>query len=364
MATVKSADAFERALARALPPLVWVSGDEPLLVIEAGDAVRARARAAGFAERSVVEVGVRFDASLLIEAARSLSLFGERKLVDLRLAVKPSRDFGDALAGVLAGLGDDCRLLVSSDRLERATVGTAWFGALAPSLLWYEVPRIERDALPDWLAARLARQQQRASRPVLALIADRTEGNLLAAHQALQRLGLLLPPGELDPDQVAEVVLDSARYAVFGLVDVALAGDPARALRVVDGLRAEDAALPLVAGVLADGLRRLARAQLAVAGGQPVASALRSAGVFGRREAVMQRALPRLSQATVRGLLREAAHLDRIGKGVGGPAGSVDGSGGVAPAPGAAVVVTSEATQDPWAVVERIVIGLAGAPVL
>ena len=340
MTTLRSVDGFERALARGLPPIVWISGDEPLLVIEAADAVRARARLIGFAERQIIDLGARFDFSLLTEATRSMSLFGERRLVDIRLAGKPSKEFGDALREALPTLGDDCRLLVTGDRLERATTSTAWFGALEPALLWYETPRVDRDALPGWLASRLARQRQTGSPLVLALIADRTEGNLLAAHQEIQRLALLLPAGELDPGRVDEIVLDSARYEVFGLIDAALAGDTVRALRIVDGLHAEDAALPLVAWGLADALRRLARARQALADGQPIASALRGAGVFGRREAAMRQALSRRDPTPAARLLRETAQLDRIFKGVGsGIAGSAD---------------------DPWAAVERIVIGLSG----
>ena len=171
MTTLRSVDGFERALARGLPPIVWISGDEPLLVIEAADAVRARARLIGFAERQIIDLGARFDFSLLTEATRSMSLFGERRLVDIRLAGKPSKEFGDALREALPTLGDDCRLLVTGDRLERATTSTAWFGALEPALLWYETPRVDRDALPGWLASRLARQRQTGSPLVLALIA-------------------------------------------------------------------------------------------------------------------------------------------------------------------------------------------------
>ena len=211
MTRISTAEQLARSLAKALPPIIWIGSDEPLLVSEAADVVRSRARALGFSLRSIIEVGARFDTSLLLEQAQAMSLFAERKLVDVRLAGKPTKDLGEALQRSAAVLGDDCRILVTGARLERATVNTAWFNALAPLLVLLELPKVERERLPEWLAERLARQGQRAGRPVLALIAGRTEGNLLAAHQELQRLALLLPPGDLDPVQVEEIVLDSAR---------------------------------------------------------------------------------------------------------------------------------------------------------
>ena len=329
MTRIANLEQLARSLAKALPPITWISSDEPLLVAEASDSVRSRARALGFGERSVVDVGTHFDASLLVEQAQSLSLFAERRLVDVRLAGKPTKDLGEALQRSAGALGDECRILVTSGRLERATVNTAWFSALAPLLLLLELPRVERERLPEWLAERLARQGQRASRPVLAL---------------------LLPPGDLDPAQVENVVLDSARYDIFGLADAALAGETARCLRMVAGLRAEDAAMPLVVWALSDALRRFLKVRESIDAGQPAQSALRSAGAFGRREAAFRQALRRLGTVDALRLLRETAHLDRMAKGVGGLAGT-----GAPPAFG------GSDDESQWAAVERIVIGLAGA---
>jgi len=349
MTRISTTEQLARSLAKALPPITWIGSDEPLLVSEAADVVRSRARALGFSLRSIIEVGARFDTSLLLEQAQAMSLFAERKLVDVRLAGKPTKDLGDALQRSAAVLGDDCRILVTGARLERATVNTAWFNALAPLLVLLELPKVERERLPEWLAERLARQGQRAGRPVLALIAGRTEGNLLAAHQELQRLALLLPPGDLDPVQVEEIVLDSARYETFGLADAALAGDTARCLRMVDGLRAEDAPLPLLVWALADCLRKLLKAREAIDAGQPAQSAMRSAGIFGNREAAYRQALRRLDADGARRLLRETAHLDRMAKGVGGLAGT-----------GAPTAFGGSDEQSQWGAVERVVIGIAG----
>ena len=349
MIRITTPEQLARATSKALPAITWIGGDEALLVLEAADAVRARASALGFTERPIVEVGAHFDTSLLLEQTQSRSLFSERKLVDVRIAGKPTKDLGEALQRGAATMGDDCRVLVTSGRLERATQNTAWFNALAQAVLLMEVQKVERDRLPEWLAARLAKQGQRAGKAVLTLIADRTEGNLLAAHQELQRIALLLPPGDLDPEQVERIVIDSARYEVFGMVDTALAGETARALHMVDSLRAEEAALPLLVWALADCLRRLLKVRQAMGHGQSEQSALRSAGVFGKREALFRVALRHLDEARAARLLRDTAHLDRMAKGVGG-----------VPGTGAPAAFGGNDAESQWSAVERIVIGLAG----
>ncbi len=349
MTRISTVEQLGRAIAKDLPPITWISSDETLLVSEAADGVRSRARALGFSERAIVDVGAHFDTSLLLGQAQSQSLFSERKLIDVRLGGKATKDLGEALQKSARSLGADCRILVTGARLERATVNTAWFNALSPVLLLLELQKVERDRLPDWLAERLSRQGQRASRPILTLIADRTEGNLLAAHQELQRLALLLPAGDLDPAEVEKIVLDSARYEIFGLVDTALAGQTTRALRMIDSLRAEDAALPLLVWALADCVRRFLKVRQTIDAGQPAASALRSAGIFGKREAAFKQALRRLDARGALELLRETAHLDRMAKGVGGLSGS-----------GAPAAFGGSDAESQWAAVERIVIGLAG----
>ncbi len=329
---------LRQALGRAHPPLIWISGDEPLLVIEAADLVRAHARKQGFEEREIVDIEGRFDRSALMEAAQSQSLFASRRLVDIRVKAKPGKELGEALAELTGFLGEDTLLLVSSARLERATTGTAWFEALARQMLWVETPRIDAQALPGWIADRLSAQKQRAAPEVLAMMADRTEGNLLAAHQAIQRLGLLLPEGELPAEAVADIVLDSARFELFGLVDSALAGETARALRMARALAAEDAALPLLCWALADALRKLMRIRQNLGRGQPMAGAMRAAGVFGKREALMRQALSRLDDHTLTHLLRQVARLDRMSKGAAG----------------------SSPALDPWFHAETLLIALSG----
>lgn len=339
MTRLATAEALERALAKGLAPIHWVAGDEMLLVLEATDRIRARARELGFAERVVLEVGQHFDVSLLVGQTQAMSLFGERRLVDVRLAGKPAKEFGETLARIVPTLGDDTRLLVTGGKLDKTTSASAWFGAIDKAGVCVELPRIERDQFPAWIAARLARQDQRADAATVQLIADRTEGNLLAAHQEIRRLALLAPPGQLQADAVDAIIVDSARFEVFALIDTAMDGQTGRALRMLDGLKAEDAPLPLLSWGLADGLRRLAKVFGAMESGQPLASALRGAGVFGRREPPYRRAVGRLDRPAVLRLLRQTARLDRMAKGVG------SAEGGPA---------------DPWAAAERVVIGLSG----
>ncbi len=386
MKKVATAAALDQALARALPAAVWIATDEPLLQVEFGDRVRARARALGHVERVVIDIGTGFDGSRLVGESRAQSLFGDRRLLDLRLAGKPPRGFGEALVDVVRAIGPrppagpraraaadrapgadgasrtadahpadahpadarpadprpadgpDCAVLVTSPRLDKTTTGAPWFGqALAEGLL-VEGYAPERSELDRWIAQRLAANDQRADSDTLQLIAERTEGNLVAAQQAVDRLALLVPAGRLEPAIVDEVVTDDARYDSFAMVEAALSGRLDRALVMLDGLRAEDAPLPLLAWGLADALRRLLRAIEARESGQPPPAALRAAGIFGRREPAYRRALATLSRKQAVAGLRLVARLDRMAKGV----------------------ESSALAGDPWSMAERILISIAG----
>jgi DNA polymerase-3 subunit delta len=312
------AEGLAAALARSVPPLVWIHGDEPLLVQEAAQAVRDALRAAGFAERQVFDGGRGFRPDAFAAEADALSLFASRKLIELRLAGRPTKETGQLLADTGARASDDTRLLVSGPRLDRATTESAWFAALDRIALIVPIWPIERAQLPQWIGARLARQHQRADRATLELIAERVEGNLLAAHQEIGKLALLFPDGQLPPDETRAAVLDVARYDAFDLVGAALAGDAPRALRSLDGLRAEGVAEPLVLWALADALRTLLRLFEARRAGRPLAQAMREARVFGPRERLFEQALRRLDEARIRGALQHAARTDRMIKGLDG----------------------------------------------
>ena len=305
-------------LERGLAPLYVVHGDEPLLALEAGDAIRAAARKAGSAEREVlvVEPGFKWDAFLGANA--NLGLFGERKLVDLRIPTgKPGVEGAKALERYAASPNPDNITLITLPRLDRATQGSAWFAALEAAGVAIAVYPIERDALPRWVAARLAAQGQQASRETLAFLADQSEGNLLAARQEIDKLALLLPKGALDPVAVERVVADVARYDVFQLSEAWLAGDAARAMRILGVLESEGEAVNLAIWQLGEDLHALAGVQRAVESGTPLATAVRNARAWGRRQNALERAARRVKAETLTPLIAGLARLDGLAKGIG-----------------------------------------------
>ena len=317
------ADQLAAHLQRGCKALYLVHGDEPLQVQEACDAIRAAARAAGYAERQVFSVGgAHFDWSGLIGEAQSPSLFAERRLIDIRIpSGKPGKDGSDALQRYAAALPDDVLTLIQCPRLDGQQHKSAWFAALDAAGVVLRIDPVERAALPAWIAQRLARQGQRVAdgeegQRTLAFFADRVEGNLLAAHQEVLKLGLLYPPGVLGYGQVEASVLNVARYDVFKLGEAVLGGRVARALRMLDGLRAEGESPVLVHWTLAEDIRALARVKAAQAQGQPLPLALRDARVWGARERLFARALPLLDEAALRGLLQAASQCDGLVKGL------------------------------------------------
>lgn len=251
-------------LEKTLAPLYVVHGDEPLLTIEAGDAIRTAARRQGFAEREVLVVSQSFRWDELFMAAGNLSLFGGNKLIDLRIpSGKPGREGGEALARYCAHLPTGVVTLVSLPELDWQARKASWFVKLADAGVSIECNAPPLPQLPTWIAQRLARQQQKADRAALDFIAAHVEGNLLAAHQEIQKLGLLYPEGEISLAQVEAAVLNVARYDIRKLRQAVAANDAARCARTLDGLKAEGAAPPLVLWALATEARaRAARAAL------------------------------------------------------------------------------------------------------
>lgn len=307
-------------LDKALAPLYVLHGNEPLLVLEAGDAIRAAARRQGYAEREVLVAGQGFRWDSLQSAAGNMSLFGASKLVDLRIPNgKPGRDGGEALQRYARHLDDGVVTLVTLPELDWATRKAAWFTALTEAGVAVELNAPERDRLPDWIARRLANQQQKASADALGFIADHVEGNLLAAHQEILKLGLLHPPGELSLDAVRDAVLNVARYDVDKLRSALLEGDAARCARLLEGLKGEGEAPPLVLWALANEVRSLANLRQGLDEGQQLQGLLKVERIFDdRRKQALQRALPRLGGAQLRTAILHAARIDRMIKGLSG----------------------------------------------
>jgi DNA polymerase-3 subunit delta len=321
-------------LQRGLRPLYTLHGDEPLLVQEAADAIRAAARAQGYTERTVHTVaGAHFDWSAVLAAGGSLSLFADKQVVEVRIpSGKPGKDGGAALQQIAEqAAGNDSTLtLVLLPRLDFQTKKTAWFGALENNGVAIELQPIERGALPQWIAQRLAQQGQRVAageegQRTLQFFADRVEGNLLAAHQEIQKLALLYPAGELRFEQVETAVLNVARYDVFKLSEAVLAGNAARVQRMLEGLEAEGEAEVLVHYTLAEDIRALKRVKDAMAAGRPLPMALREQRVWGVKEKLFERVLPRLAPTVLENLLHSAHVVDGIVKGLKTPGWPADG---------------------------------------
>lgn len=312
-------------LQRGLRSLYTVHGDEPLLVQEACDAIRSEARVQGYTERTVHTVaGAHFDWSGVLASGGSLSLFADRQLIEVRVpSGKPGKDGSQAIQQLAqAAVGNDGVLtLVVLPRLDSMTLKGAWFAALDASGVTVKVDAVERQALPAWIAQRLQAQGQRVSageegQRTLQFFADRVEGNLLAAHQEIQKLGLLYPAGELSLEQVEQAVLNVARYTPFKLAEAVLGGQVARAQRMLDGLRAEGETPVLVHWALAEDIRTLYRIRQAVDGGRPLPLALRESRVWGVKERLIERALPLLSPTSLGKWLDDAHTVDGIVKGL------------------------------------------------
>ncbi|MBN8556808.1 MAG: DNA polymerase III subunit delta [Proteobacteria bacterium] len=321
-------------LQKGLRPLYVLHGDEALLVQEAADAIRAAARAQGYTERSVhIVAGAHFDWGAVLAAGSSLSLFADKQIVEVRIpSGKPGKDGSAALQQLAeAAPGNDGVLtLVLLPRLDKATRSGAWFAALDGAGVTVQIDTIERAQLPAWIAQRLAAQGQRVvpgeqGQRTLAFFADRVEGNLLAAHQEISKLALLHPPGELSWAQVEAAVLNVARYDVFKLSEAVLAGQPARVQRMLDGLQAEGEAEVLVHWALAEDIRALKRVKDAMAAGKPLPMALRENRIWGPRERLFERVLPRLGDASTARLLHAAHVVDGIVKGLKAPDWPADG---------------------------------------
>ena len=312
-------------LQKGLRSLYTLHGDEPLLVQEAADAIRAAARVQGFTERTSHTVaGAHFDWSEVLAAGGSLSLFADKQIVEVRIpSGKPGKDGSIALQQLATSAqGNDSTLtLVILPRLDKATRTGAWFMALDSFGVTLQFDPVERQMLPQWIAQRLQQQGQRVAagdvgQRTLQFFADRVEGNLLAAHQEIQKLALLYPPGELAQDQVEAAVLNVARYDVFKLSEAVLGGQPLRVQRMLDGLQAEGEAEVLVHWAIAEDIRALKRVKDAMNAGRPLPMALRENRIWGPKERLFERILPRATDAALARLLQSAHTVDGIVKGL------------------------------------------------
>jgi DNA polymerase-3 subunit delta len=310
-------DAHLSNSAKGLAQVYVITSDEHLLAQETADKIRRAAKVQGFFEREILTVERSFKWGALLAANQSQSLFGDKKLIDLRIPTgKPGKDGGAALQEYVKNLSPDNLTLITLPKLDWATQKAAWVASLQQTAVYIEIPLIERVALPNWIGLRLSNQGQTADRQSLDFIADRVEGNLLAAHQEIQKLGLLQPQGKLSFEVIHDAVLNVARYDVFKLNEAMLAGNVARLVRMLEGLKGEGEALPLILWAMAEELRMLLKLKSGMAQGRPLGVLLKEYRIWGPREKLMEPALRRVSLGTLQAALQEAAQIDKMVKGL------------------------------------------------
>ncbi|MBT8540517.1 DNA polymerase III subunit delta [Polynucleobacter paneuropaeus] len=327
-------DAFQShlkslAAASAFHPLYVFSGDEPLLMMESIDLLRSKARQLGYTEREVMLQERGFDWSALLNAGQTMSLFGDRRWIELRIPTgKPGRDGADALKQFSVQIasqsnadGPETIFCIVLPRLDMKTKSSAWFSSLDEAGMAVQIDSLDRSHLPSWIAGRLQKQGQSiqsgpAGQRALEFIAEQVEGNLIAAHQEIQKLGLLYPAGELSEEQVRSAILKVARYNVFELSEAMLAGDLPRVNRMLDGLKGEGEPLVLILWSITEELRLLSKLKMASDSGESVQQLLRANRVWGNKERLYPAALKRVQSSRLRQALQIAAGLDRQSKGL------------------------------------------------
>ena len=306
-----------RHLSSGLKPLYVVYGDALLLSIEAADSIRVAAREAGYSERETLIAEQYFKWAELRNSAQSLSLFSSKKVIDLRIpSGKPGVEGGQALQDYCSNLSEDILTLISLPKLDKSTQKSKWFSTLQQHAVMITADDIPRNGLPRWIATRLKRQNQSTDDATLDFLADRCEGNLLAAFQEIQKLALLFPAGQLSFEQVKDTVMDVARYDIFKLSEAMLSGNTARYARILDGLRAEGTATVLILWSISEDARALGKVLQSTLRGSNINSALRDARVWGPRQSSMEHAARRLKLPHAERAMLQAARVDKIIKGL------------------------------------------------
>lgn len=313
-----SPEQLSRHLQKQLAPLYTVFGDELLLSIESADLIRTRAREAGYSEREIFTIDHHFNWADLRQSSSNLSLFGERRIMDIRIpSGKPGIQGSAAIEAYCHSLPPDTITLVTLPRIDKQGSAAKWFQALEKSSVMIPVSPVERGRLPAWIGQRLEMQEQSAEPETLQFLAGKVEGNLLAAHQELKKLALLYPVGMLSFNQVKDAVLDVARYDVFKLSNAMMAADTVRYTRILEGLQGEGTALPFIVATLAGQIRSLTVILEGRDSGKPLMQLMNQARVWGGdQQKVVESAASRLSMKQLVQALLHTAKIDRISKGV------------------------------------------------
>jgi len=302
-------------LQKNLDSIYLISGDEPLLVQEAADEVRQSAHEHGFQDREVFNTERGFDWNLFRQSSEALSLFSEKRILELRIPTAKPGDAGrKAILDYLENPSDDIILLIITCRLTQQLLKTKWLQAIDKRGVVIQVWPVEREQLPAWISARMHSKGLQPSPDAIRIIVERVEGNMMAAAQEIDKLHILHGPGSIDADAVTDSVSDSARYDIYKLADAALAGDAARSARLLDGLRLEGTEPVLILWSIVREIRQLSSMvyQMQTTNRQQVFSQHR---VWQKRVPLVSAALNRSSQDDLQQLLLKAGHADRVIKG-------------------------------------------------
>ena len=300
-----------------LGSLYIVYGDELLLASEAADLIRSAAKYKGFADRVILVAENRFDWLKLKEQSQAVSLFSTNKVVDLRIPTgKPGKSGSEALQDYVKNIPDNTITLITLPGLDRNSRASKWFAAIEKCGVSIEVKKIYREQLPRWIAHRLKLQKQTIDQDSLQLLAGRVEGNLMAAHQEILKLGLLLPEGHLSMDNVKRAVVDVARFDPFDLGPAILKGDRGLLTRILRGLEKENLAPPLVLWVLDEEAKVLLRVKKALTGGMDMRTACVDAGAWGLRQKLIPNIVHKITTETLRNAIIQASQIDKQIKGI------------------------------------------------
>ena len=307
-------DQIERHLKNKLAAIYFICGDEPLQVMESADRIRAEARKQNYTEREVMDVDAQFDWNQLLDAGNSLSLFAEKRILELRLPTgKPGKVGSKILQEYAQRPADDAILIISSGKLESSSKNTKWFKTLDQQGVVIQCWPVNADQLPQWINQRLQSKGLIADNDAVQLLADRVEGNLLAAAQEVDKLFLLHGAGKLNFEQTAAAVANSSRYNIYDLVDTALAGNVTRTSRIIGGLKNEGVEPVLMLWALSREVRTLAK--ISEANGSPDA-AMAKLRVWENRKALIRKALSRHRAPRWKLFLKRCAKIDKVIKGV------------------------------------------------
>ncbi|MEQ1768045.1 MAG: DNA polymerase III subunit delta [Methylotenera sp.] len=308
---------LEKHLSQGLKPLYVLVGDEPLAQRESLDAIRLAARTLGFDERTSLIVERYFNWQQIQSYGQSISLFASQRLLEINIpSGKPGVDGSKALQALATNAIPDTTVVIILPTLEREAKNSAWFSTLESNSVVITLNEVDANHLPKWIAERLALQGQHTSTQTLEFLAHQVEGNLLAANQEVQKLGLLYPKGELADVTVREAVLNVSRYDAFQLGEAVLLGDAARTSRILQGLKDEGETAVAVMNPLMWILRPLVRIKQAELRGENIMSAMTSARIYGDKQVLVKRALARFSLRQLEAALQKLADIDKTAKGV------------------------------------------------